>query len=47
MYVNLAGERKKLAIKKNSQKTIFYKQTQEKLSPTKMGSNKPIVYIIV
>ena len=30
------GERKKLEIKKNSQKTIFYKQTQAKLSPTKM-----------
>ena len=29
-------ERKKLAIKKNSQKTILYKQTQAKLSPTKM-----------
>ena len=25
-----------MAIKKNSQKTIFYKQTQAKLSPTKM-----------
>ena len=38
------GERKKLAIKKNSQKkNIFYKQTQAKLSPTKMELKNHLV----